>query len=225
MLLAITGCVLMMQPVFLMQHQSVAELRYASIGYVYAFASAVCTALRFLCIRIARKAPSFLIILSETMWNFIACVLFIAYWEKHAFVIMSDWRNVLWSVLFGVMLYAASFTLTKGAQRLIIGVSSVIKVSVQMMVALSVQLLMLSAYHTNWMTMCGSALSLMAVIIVSMEKIKKAHNKTLFEILDINGNGSGYNKYYGHCYYDRDSTYTQYAYDDDEQGGITTFIM
>lgn len=227
LMFGIIGSLMIAQPPFIMQviytkrcYTDLYSFENQWLGYLLAFISSFCAGIVFLCIRITQKAPSFLIILSESLCNIVGCVIMIKFWDNDQVWIGNDWINVLYAVLFGIILYFSALTLTRGSQKLIIGASNVIKTGTHLIFGLIFEIIITNVYP-NWITIIGAILSIIGVILISLEKVKKAHRKSLFELFDTRLDK--YDKYHGDT--EKDMVDTYYTFDEDEQGGYTTLIM
>ena len=228
--LAITGSLMIVQPPFITEIIDPSDYNYTQqsedhmarpwIGYLLAFISSFCMGFVFLCIRAASRAPAFLLILSQSLWNIIGCVLMIKFWDKDPVKISNDYTVVLYAAVFGLILYLSALTMTKGIQRLIIGVSNVIKTGTNVIFGLIFEMMISSIYPT-WSRIIGVILSILGVIIISTEKVKTAPRQSLFELFETKL--ERYEKQHGDT--EKDMVDTYYTFDEDEQGGYTTLIM
>eukprot|EP00483_Globobulimina_turgida_P004663 UN04672 len=120
-LLAVIGCIMSIQPPFInvIMHNCLSGTNEWN-GYLLAIISALCNGFVFLSIRIARKAPSFLLIISESVCNIITCFIMIKVYDKTEIKIWSlanMYKDVLYAALLSFILYFYSLTLTKGSQN------------------------------------------------------------------------------------------------------------
>ena len=144
----------------------------------------------------------------------------IKFWDREPVRISDEYTHILFAALFGFILYLSALTMTKGIQRLIIGVSNVIKNGSHLLFALVFEMIILQIYP-NYITIIGAILSIFGVMLISIEKVKRAHRKSLFELFETKL--GRYEKYHGDV--EKDMMDTYYTFDEDEQGGYTTLIM
>eukprot|EP01084_Bolivina_argentea_P020616 38332_1 len=186
-------------------------------GYLLSVISSVCTGIVLVSIRIVRKVPVFLLITSECVCNIIGCILMIVFCSNIKLKIYHGYKDVLYMLCLGGILYFYSFALTKGSQKLMSGAVNIIQIGSTVMFCVIMQILM-SSICLNAISISGIVLSTISNILIVIEKIKMAHNKPLFEMPDTN--------HHSQCGdIEKDVIDTYYAFDEDEYDAFSTLIM
>ena len=178
LILGLIGAVFISQPEFIFEGDNSGKSN--DFGYVVALISAFTSGFVYLTIRIAEKAPAWLLII----WQATCCIflslslIFIFDFGGTGFqwIEWNNWEQIICIFSIGIVGYIAEWTQTKGAQKLIAGVSSLVKSSTNLACSFILEMMIFKTYP-NLYTIFGAIVALGAVILVSMEKIRKARRE------------------------------------------------
>eukprot|EP01084_Bolivina_argentea_P284962 488529_1 len=186
--LGVIGAILISQPEFIFKsnkHNSNENTN--DIGYVIALISALMGGFVYLTIKMAKKAPLFLLITSQGLCCIILSLILIYgnVMDDNGFkgIDFNNTNEMICIISLGFVGFIAQWTLTKGAQKLIAGVSSLLRSSTNMTVSFILEMFVFGTYP-DFLTIVGAIVALFAVILVSMEKIRKAQKE---EKRNVNG--------------------------------------
>ena len=177
LLLGLIGAILISQPSFIPIFGNSNDSNVHEFGYVVALISAIFGGLVYVTIRMAKKAPLFVLILSQGLSCVILSLVLIFFLKLDTFKWIYTKDEALCISLLGIVGFMAQWTLTMGAQRLIAGVSSLLRSSTNMICSFVLEIVIFNTYP-NALTVVGALIGLSAVVLVSVEKIKATTQKS-----------------------------------------------